>query len=92
MFWVWHYFILDKFRMFPSVSNFVLSFQLYSFPIFLTSFYLILTAIQFQFSIPLLGCCLLKFIYLFMILKEMNITESSELLSFDFPEYKRITW
>ena len=50
------------------------------------SFYLILTAIQFQFSMPLLGFCLLKLINLFVILKEMNITENSELLSFNFPK------
>ena len=51
------------FHMFPLVSNFVLSFQLYSFPVFLVSFYLILTAIQFILSVPLLDCCLLEFIY-----------------------------
>ena len=77
--------VLYKFRMFPLVSNFVLSFQLFISDIS-HIFYLILTAIQFQFSIPLLGCCLLKFIYSVMILKEINITERSELLSFDFPK------
>ena len=71
--------------MFPSVSNFVLSFQLDSFLILLIFFYLILTPVEFQFSMPLRGCCLPKFICSFMmILKEINIPESSELLSFDF--------
>ena len=82
--------------MFPLVSNSVLSFQLYSFPVFLTFFFcLILTAVQLQFLVPLLGCCLPKFMYSFMILKEINITESSELLFFDFLKvqmYNMIKW
>ena len=69
--------------MFASVSNFVLSFQLYLFAICLISLYLTLTAIQFQFSVPLLGCCLLKFIYSFLILKEKISQEALNCLSFD---------
>ena len=38
--------------------------------------------IQLQFSIPPLSCCLLKFIYSFTVLKEINITESAELFIF----------
>ena len=72
--------------MFPLLSNFVLSFQLYSFPIFLISFYLILTAIQFQLSVPLFSCCLLEFIYSFMIVKEKNIQEALNCLSFEIPK------
>ena len=47
------------------VSNFVLSFQPFLFPIFLISFYMI------QISVPSLGC-LLQFIYSLMILKEVQ--------------------
>ena len=66
--------------MFPLVSNFVLSFILALFMlIFPISFYFILIATQFHFSVPLFSCCLLQFIYSFMILKEINITESTEL-------------
>ena len=63
------------------VSNLVLSFQLYLFPIFLISFYSLLIAIKIQFSVTLLSC-LLKFIYLFTILEKINISGSTELFMF----------
>ena len=68
--------------MFPFLSNFVLSFQLYSSQIFLIPFYLILIAFQFQLSVPLLSCCLLEFIYSFMTVKEKSMTGSTELFIF----------
>ena len=64
------------------VSNFVLSFQFYLFPIFLRPFYLILTAFPFQFSVPLLSCHPLQLIYSFMISKEINVKGSTELFIF----------
>ena len=76
--------------MFPLLSNFVLSFQLYSFPIVLISFYLILTAIQFQLSVLLLSYCLLEFIYSFMIVKEKNITGSTELFIFLYSQSSNV--
>ena len=72
--------------MIPLVSTFVLLFQLYLFRMLFIPFYLVLTAFQFRFSVPVLGCCLPKFIHSFMILKEINMTGSLNCVSFDIPK------
>ena len=60
------------------------------FLIFLVYFNLFLPSIWFQSSVPLLGFCLFKFIYSFIIFKEIIFIIGSivlNCLSFDIPKY-----